>query len=418
MNIQNLLNNTALITRKSNQLLDATGGRFNVFKIIGLTTDEKRLHSSFLCELLNVNGSHGLKDKPLKAFIEINLGKEFNFDTKNAISKVEYYIGEKKETNGGRIDILIYDSTNKAIIIENKIYAGDQENQMLRYFNYSKKHSDSRLIYLSLDGKIPSEYSMGGVNFPFIQLSYKFDIINWLTVCKQFAVDYPLVREGISHYINLIKQLTNTSFMEKINEEIVELVMQSPENMQNAFELEKALTNIKIKTQWKFWKQLQKSIENRGLKIKGSDDSKTVDFSKVKGFYEKARNKDINYGLWIEVFNENGVSIHWGCEVQEHIYFGFTLEKDGQGGISNSEFAKPYRQIIKGCDELYREDSEYWLGWIYPSTMLDFREFNSKEIFGLSDNSTLESVTNQIAEKASHDISFIKERLLINKLLS
>lgn len=414
MNIQNLLNNTALITKKSNQLLDATGGRFNVFQIIGLTTDETRLHSSFLCELLNVNGSHGLKEKPLNAFIEICLDKEFNFDTKNAISVVEYYIGEKTEKNGGRIDIFICDSAaNKSIIIENKIYAGDQENQMLRYFNHSTKYSDSRLIYLSLDGKIPSEYSMGGINFPFIQLSYKFDIIKWLTQCKQFAVDFPLVREGIGHYINLIKQLTNTSFMEEMNEEIVKLVMQSSENMQNAFELEKSLINVKIQTQWKFWEELKISLKDRNLKIKGNEDSKTVDLDKVKGFYEKQRNKDIHYGLWIEVFNKNGVTIHWGCVVEDNIYFGFTFEKDGKGGISDSEFAKPYRQIIKECDELYREDSEFWLGWNYPSPMLNFREFNSKEIFGLSNELTLKEVTDQIADKASQDISFIKKRLPI-----
>lgn len=411
MNIRSLLNNIALITKKSNQLLDATGGRFNIFQIIGITTDETRLHSSFLCELLDINGSHGLKDKPLKAFIVTCLDKDFGFNTTNAISQVEYHIGEKTETHGGRLDIFICDNVNKAIIIENKIYAGDQENQMLRYYNHSKKYSDSRLIYLSLDGKSPSDYSLGGEPIKYLQLSYKFDIINWLTECKQFAVDFPLVREGISHYINLIKQLTNTSFMEEINEEIVELVMQSPENMQNAFELEKALINIKIKTQLEFWNQLKKSIESMSLKLIGDEDSKTVDYNKVRGFYEKQRNKDIHYGLWIEVFNKNGITIHWGCEVQDNIYFGFTLEKDGKGGISNSEFAKPYRKIIKECDDLYREDSEFWLGWNYPSTMLNFREFNSKEIFGLSDKSLLEGITNQISEKALSDISFIRGKL-------
>ncbi|PZX20112.1 PD-(D/E)XK nuclease superfamily protein [Breznakibacter xylanolyticus] len=411
MNIQDLLSNTALISKKSNQLLDATGGRFNIFQIIGLTTDETRLHSSFLCELLNVNGSHGLKDKPLKAFIKICLDKEFEFNVQNAISKVEYHIGEKTETSGGRIDIHIIDNENKAIIIENKIYANDQECQMLRYFNYSKKYSESRLIYLSLDGKLPSDFSLGGIPFDYIPLSYKFDIINWLIACKQLAVDFPLVREGISHYINLIKQLTNTSFMEEINDEIVGLVMQSPENMQNAFELEKALLNVKIKTQMEFWNQLKKSLENKGLKTKGDEDSKTVDYSKVRGFYEKQRNKDIQYGLWIEVFNKNGVTIHWGCEVHNNIYFGFTLEKEGKGGISNSDFAKPYRQIVKECNELYFEDSEFWLGWVYPQTMLNFRDFNTREVFGLSDKTILESVTNQIADKAFSEISFITKKL-------
>lgn len=181
-------------------------------------------------------------------------------------------------------------------------------------------------------------------------LSYKFDIIEWLTECKQLAVDFPLVREAISHYINLIKQLTNISSMDEMNKEIVTLVMQSPENLQNAFELEKVLTDVKIKTQWEFWKQLQKSLEEKGLKVKGDDDVKKVKHWKIKGYYEKQRNRDVNFGLWIEIYNKDGITLHWGCEVQENIYYGFTIEKNGNGGISDNEEVKSYRQIIKDCD--------------------------------------------------------------------
>jgi hypothetical protein len=75
---------------------------------------------------------------------------------------------------------------------------------------------------------------------------------------------------------------------------------------------------------------------------------------------------EITYsGLWIEIYNKDGITLHWGCEVQYNIFFGFTIEKDGKGGISDIEDMKPYRQIIKNCDELYRDDSKNWLGWMY-----------------------------------------------------
>ncbi len=409
--LQNLLDKTASIVNKNNQLLDATGGRFNVFQVIGVTTAETRLHSAFLTELLDVKGSHGLKDKPLKTFIRKCLDAEFDFQTVNAISKVEHSIGIKTATTGGRIDIIVWDNENKAIIIENKIYAGDQEYQMLRYYNHSKTYADSRLIYLSLDGKTPSNFSTGGETFDYKALSYKFDIIEWLTECKQLAVDFPLVREAISHYINLIKQLTNISSMDEMNKEIVTLVMQSPENLQNAFELEKVLTDVKIKTQWEFWKQLQKSLEEKGLKVKGDDDVKKVKHWKIKGYYEKQRNRDVNFGLWIEIYNKDGITLHWGCEVQENIYYGFTIEKNGNGGISDNEEVKSYRQIIKDCDDLYQADSENWLGWMYPTPMLNFRNFSSQDIFALADRATLENTTNQIAEKALGDITFVLEKI-------
>lgn len=408
--ILHLLNKTNTIVNKYSQLLDNTGGRFNVFKIIGVTTEETRLHSAFICELLNPNGTHGLKDKPLSAFIKNCLNDDFSFQTTKAQSKTEYYIGPKDKDSGGKIDIIVKDNSNRAIIIENKINASDQELQMLRYYNYSKHFTSSKLLYLSLDGKKPSEYSTGKENFDYKTISYKYDITNWLTECKQFAVDFPLVREAISHYINLIKQLTNSSSMDEMKSEIVSLIMQSPENIQNAFEVEKVLIDVKIKLQWEFWKQLEIALKKKGITTKGDEDKKRVKHWKVKGFYEKQRNKDIHYGLWSEIYNQNGITIHWGCEIEENIYFGFTVEKNGEGGISALEEFKPLRDIVKECDERY-QNSTFWLGWLYTTPKLNFKEFNSKEIFDLAEKNKMEELTDSIAQKALADIQFILRKI-------
>ena len=51
----------------------------------------------------------------------------------------------------------------QAIIIENKIFAGDQSKQLERYFEIIKQEGfeDIRIIYLSLYGEEPSEQSIG-----------------------------------------------------------------------------------------------------------------------------------------------------------------------------------------------------------------------------------------------------------------
>ena len=99
------------------------GENFNIFKVLGLSSSEVRLHSAFLAELLNPNGDHGLEDKFLKAFFEIVIGKKTNidFDTKSAKTYVEYDIGTISEDykEGGRIDMLIRDQ-NGATIIKTK----------------------------------------------------------------------------------------------------------------------------------------------------------------------------------------------------------------------------------------------------------------------------------------------------------
>ena len=46
------------------------GEFFNVFNTIGLRTEEVRLHSAFIAELLNPKGSHGLSYHFLQAFLE------------------------------------------------------------------------------------------------------------------------------------------------------------------------------------------------------------------------------------------------------------------------------------------------------------------------------------------------------------
>ena len=68
------------------------------------------------------------------------------------------YIGVKTEKSGGRVDIVLDDHKGCGVIIENKVDAGDQENQLLRYDNYAKKYfkKDYRLLYLTLDGHKPS----------------------------------------------------------------------------------------------------------------------------------------------------------------------------------------------------------------------------------------------------------------------
>ena len=47
------------------------GEFFNVFNTIGLRTEEVRLHSAFIAELLNPKGSHGLSHCFLQAFLEM-----------------------------------------------------------------------------------------------------------------------------------------------------------------------------------------------------------------------------------------------------------------------------------------------------------------------------------------------------------
>ena len=110
---------------------------FNIFKELKLSTNENR-HSSILATLINPMGAHGFSDKFYFSFLKmLGISKDDNRFNNIKETKVytEYSIGNKKETDDyGRIDILIKNGKN-AIIIENKIYAKDQEEQIKRYYH-------------------------------------------------------------------------------------------------------------------------------------------------------------------------------------------------------------------------------------------------------------------------------------------
>jgi hypothetical protein len=123
-----------------------------------------------------------MEERFLGLFLEECFSSEelckFNFECKNAVVKTESYA--PTEGTQGRIDILIT-SGAKRIVIENKLLAGDQKEQLKRYAHWSQKNSaDFKILYLTKDGHEASEQSGDGIEYKTI--SYKEEILNWLNV--------------------------------------------------------------------------------------------------------------------------------------------------------------------------------------------------------------------------------------------
>lgn len=249
--IINILNQVRIVSRKIKEQRKEKferGENYNIFYDLGFMSDEVHLHSMFLANLLNPKGSHGQRGKFLEAFLKM-LQKSFpaisadslELDTANASVGVEKYIGRQTDSEGGRIDIYLTDGKH-SISIENKIYAGDQHHQMLRYWNYgmSQKGDDTEksfvLIYLTLDGCSPSKDSLGEdlKENDIVCLSYKGDIRGWLDRCVELASRTPLVRETINQYISTIDILTN-NVMED-NKELLDILCKE-ENLDAIYDI-------------------------------------------------------------------------------------------------------------------------------------------------------------------------------------
>lgn len=225
--------------KKINQISDEN---FNMFKICGVNHYENT-HSAILCELLASDSSHNFKHKFLEALINTLkkdniLPDEYEFSFTNLKVIPEFYISSL-----GRIDIFIRND-KQCIIIENKIYAEDQFEQLKRYEEYAKKNygENYKIIYLTLWGDEASEQSSQNVNY--YQVSYAINIINWIESCIAISARSPIIRETLIQYVNHLKYLTNNTTILKMNIEVIELLAQE-ENIEATFSISENINNVK-----------------------------------------------------------------------------------------------------------------------------------------------------------------------------
>jgi hypothetical protein len=269
---QELLKEVRLLNDRYLYELKETGESFNTFRILKLDSAEVRLHSAFIAELLNVKGSHGYEDTFLNFFLKALCFKGQAFNSVNCQVEVEKHTAfiSPDGMEGGRLDIVISDGTHQ-LIIENKIYAGDRTNQLVRYHNYAPS---ADLLYLTLYGNEPEDFSKGtlenGTHFKCY--SYKTDIISWLEKCKTAASDKPIVRESIVQYINLIKYLTNQSTNHQMAKELNGLIKL---NLQASFNIHDSLDNALDELLADFVKLLKADCQQHGLRFYN-----TIDFEK------------------------------------------------------------------------------------------------------------------------------------------
>lgn len=237
-----LLDKIKILNKYQKKISDLSSEeRFNMFKICGVNHYEVT-HSSILRELLSNNSSHNFGDKFFIAFLktlkrENLLSEDYHFSLEDIKVIPEFSIGEL-----GRIDILIKNSY-QCIIIENKIYADDQKEQLKRYETYAKNNfTDYKLFYLTLYGDEASEDSAQDSNYSTI--SYNHTIINWLERCVEISAKSPVIRETLIQYINHLKFLTNNTSLSKMNNEIIELLSQN-DNIEATFTIGERLNDVK-----------------------------------------------------------------------------------------------------------------------------------------------------------------------------
>lgn len=351
--IKNLLLQTDTILNHQKEVERLKGESFNLFNILNVESKEDNTHTAFIAELLDPEGSHLLENVFLKHFLELSIFKDLEFDINSASVQTQFYIGRINDEylTGGTIDLILIDKNGNTISIENKIYADDQENQLVRYYNYNTEKNT--LIYLNLFGSKPKLKSVKHLildkNYSII--SYKNEILKWLEICFKEASSYPILRESIKQYIKLVKKLT----MSMDNQEELALFKEMLNHYEAATYIALNLQNLKDKVLEDFRIQVYKKLESLHLEkfqLEMGNDT-TYHFSQI--WLRPRKYETLNDSLLgIESFSGKG-------NYNGKLFVGIIKESEESQVCFNSseDYAWFNKTIIKGWNnEFFLTDFE------------------------------------------------------------
>ena len=345
----------------------ASGEDYSVLET-AIKGNEEMMHSSVIASLLDTRGSHGQKCR----FLEIFLGclpEQFkSFDPSGARTACERYIGQKTEDSGGRVDICIENGSGQMIVIENKIFAGDQEHQILRYVKFLRGRGGVKfpVLYLTPDGHSPSDDSTQadmmqcrcGVDY--VCISYRDVIVPWLDKCINEMQEKPHLKEHLATYRDIIRKKVLGMDRKK---DTINIIESTVGNIKAAREISSQLDEIKIDAITTFWRAIKESIKKKLEKDGLSPEYCHFDANKklmtvqdIEGLVRNYvyRPNEINRYFGISVKLQNGS--HVCLLVEENIYFAIAPK------LVDLPALKDRKTELKD----WKTDSGRFAAWKYP----------------------------------------------------
>ncbi len=368
---------------------------YNILRVIRKSSDEVNLHSKIIADLLNPGGSHHSGDFFLYSFLEI------------AGISVQPAIPVTVLREHNYIDVFIRIGDH-IIIIENKIYASDQDRQLEKYWKYCRSLDGVKtinVVYLSPDGHNPSDVSLGEeLKLDEVTIiSYKYHIFEWLKLCIRESARHPELRESLVQYREIVNEISGRPIDMKYEKELVQILMKN-DNLKNALIIKDGMAATFSHIQKNIWGDFEKRLENSGYSI-GSLDAKTWSHEFIDRFYRNEQ-KSRYYGLSIYVENySDEYHLEHRVEIEHQIYHGFLLvDKDGQVVIVDNEELKDLANNIKLINDRYNSNTR-WLGWCYESTGANLLTFENEGAQSLTSTEGQKEFVDNLFSEVEQDIS-------------
>jgi|CXWL01.1.fsa_nt_gi hypothetical protein len=245
-----LLEKAEAILREQKDENQATARRFNIFSALRVERSELP-HSRFLAYLLDPQGLHDQNNLFLRAFLKDVLQEQI--ERLVLLKLTESKVATELSTEYGNLDIVITLSDKQIIVIENKVDAGEGEDQLKRYQSWLNKQPGGphRLVFLTPDGRDP--FSCDPADMKKVKrVSYEM-IANWL---DNLRVMVPASLEVVlGQYANLWRSIP-------MNEKLLEL-LRDPRNFGTAVDISKAVEEIQEEERRQFLNRIYEDLKNR-----------------------------------------------------------------------------------------------------------------------------------------------------------
>ncbi len=248
------LENIYSILNKYKEKENKSGNNISILKISGKDHDEVVI-CRLIAFLLNPKENHNQDVKFLNLFLEEigeeNIQQNENFDV----------ITEFPTDQGRRIDIVLK-SNKRFIPIEVKIYASDQKEQCVHYYNYShSNYNAEKVFYLTPYEHTPNESSKGDLKLgeTLKLITFKEQILNWLENCEKDKSNYTqMLIELIKELKIAIRKFCGLVENKEMNEELLKEILKNENNLEAAKAIYSVGQEIKPILLWEnFCKEIQ-----------------------------------------------------------------------------------------------------------------------------------------------------------------
>ncbi len=353
---------------------------YNIFHVLEVSAKEV-IMCRFLADLLNPEGMHGCGILFLKSFFAGILREKKVSDTLLAHTDV---IREFVTEDDRRIDIVIRNA-RFFIPIEVKIYAGEQEGQCWDYYEYAKKHDkNTKLVYLTRFGTVPSEYSRKEKNGTGILLPEKILCISWeQDICCWLTELLPDMREvlrpAVMQYIDAVRRIADGK-RDNDMKKSMEIVYESADYFAAGVQIEKVMKEAKLKLIRLVFDDFRTEMDRIAFKYNLEPEKAAGYYSyeddSHKKFYDcYSTYPGLNYIVKHAKFQKDSLQLWFRIEVEHNLFAGFCLyDTEAKGKDSN---AKGY-QVNEITDELIKETARYldrdiilpedwWFAWCYSN---------------------------------------------------